>query len=533
MLLTEKVKIKGNSSNIKQYKEKGYDLSINEIIEINTNDLANMSMCEVDVKCDICDDERKIMYKSYYRNIQKYGFYSCPKCITTKCKMTNMEHIGVEFPTQSKQVIKKRKENNIEKFGVDEPAKLKEIYKKTKETKKEKYGDENYNNIEKTKETKKERYGDENYNNRILSNNTCLEKYGTKNISSSLYRKEQRNKFFYDKYDNVISIDRFYIELYCDKGHNYKIGKSLLNERKHHKTILCTECNPVNKAISGLEIQLIQFIQENYDKEIILNDRKLIDKELDIYLPELKLAFEFNGLYWHNELYKDIEYHINKTNLCEEKGIQLIHIWEDDWKHKQEIVKSMIFNKLGKTSNKIFARKCDMKNVSDNKLIKQFLDDNHIQGFVSSSIKIGLFYNNELVSLMTFSKNRFCLNNKNKNNNYELTRFCNKLNTNIVGGASRLLKYFRNNFEYDDIISYADRSHSNGNLYDKLGFEFVHKTQPNYHYVIDDKRFHRFNFRKSELIKDGFDPNKSEHEIMLERKIYRIYNSGNIKYILY
>ena len=521
MLLTEKVKIKGNSSNLKQYKEKGYDLSINEIIEINTNDLANMSMCEVDVKCDICGDERKIMYKSYYRNIKKYGFYSCPKCITTKCKMTNMEHIGVEFPTQSKCVIEKRKENNIKKFGVDEPAKLKEICDKSKETKKERYGDENYNNIEKTKETKKERYDDENYNNRKLSEKTCLDKYGSKYISSSLYMKEQKNKLYFDKYENIISINGSCVEFKCDKGHNYKISKQVLYGRKKHKTILCTECNPVNKSISGLEIQLIQFIQENYDKEIILNDRKLINKEIDIYLPELNLAFEFNGLYWHNELYKDIDYHKNKTDLCEEKDIQLIHVWEDEWKYKQEIVKSMILNKIGKIPNKIDIKNCEIKEVSDNKLIEEFLDNNHIQGFITSSIKIGLYYNNELVSLMIFGKNK---------NNYELIRFCNKLNTDIIDGSLMILKYFTNNYKFNNIITYMDRSHSDNNLYKKLGFNYFNKTEPNYHYVINDKRYNKLNFIKYKLIQDGYDINKTEHEIMLERKIYRIYDSGSIKY---
>ena len=112
-----------------------------------------------------------------------------------------------------------------------------------------------------------------------------------------------------------------------------------------------------------------------------------------------------------------------------------------------------------------------------------------------------------------------------------MLRFCNKLNTNIIGGASKLFKYFIKNYKFENIFTYADKSHSNGKLYEILGFIYLHTSKPNYYYVIDDIRHHRFNFRKDILIKEGYDANKTEHQIMLERKIYRIYNSGNLKYI--
>jgi hypothetical protein len=131
---------------------------------------------------------------------------------------------------------------------------------------------------------------------------------------------------------------------------------------------------------------------------------------------------------------------------------------------------------------------------------------------------------------MTFGKRRVALGSKN-DNSYELLRFCSKLNTNVIGGANKLFKYFIKNYDTKEIITYADRSHSNGNLYEKLGFNFIGYTDTNYHYIIDGIRHHRFNYRKDKLVKQGFDKNKSEHQIMLERKIYRIYNSGNMKFI--
>jgi len=123
------------------------------------------------------------------------------------------------------------------------------------------------------------------------------------------------------------------------------------------------------------------------------------------------------------------------------------------------------------------------------------------------------------------------MNSKSKNiNEYEMLRFCNKLNISVIGGASKLFKYFINNYKPNYIVSYADRGYSNGNLYKQLGFELNSITLPNYYYVVDGIRKYRFNFRKDILVKQGFSKNKTEHEIMLERKIYRIYNSGNLKF---
>ena len=162
-------------------------------------------------------------------------------------------------------------------------------------------------------------------------------------------------------------------------------------------------------------------------------------------------------MWWHNELNKDKNYHLSKTEECEKQGIQLIHIWEDDWLYKKDIVKSIILNKLNK--NKIiYARKCKIKEIK-NDLYRKFLDDNHIQGYINSKIKIGLFYDDELVSLMTFGNRRVAMGKKSTNDDeYELLRFCNKLNTNIIGGASKLFKYFIDTYKPEEITTYADRS---------------------------------------------------------------------------
>ena len=483
MILQDKIEIKVNGTTVKYYKSLGYKVKNKQTIIINVEELPKSSGYKIKVKCDYCGKEKYLSYYHYLKNIKNINLYTC----SNKC--------AYEL---------KNKKTNLLKYG-------KESYSSTNEFK-NKYKD------------------------------TCLKKYGVNNVSKSIEIKNKiskknkkiwRNKILKDI--NILSINENGIyDMLCEnKKHIYKINKDLLHNRKQLNTILCTICHPPNSyTISGYEIQLHDFIKQN-TKNTLTSDRKILNgKELDIYLPDLKLAFEFNGLYWHNELNKNKNYHLNKTELCKEKGIQLIHIWEDNWIYKQNVVKSMILNKLGKTPNKIYGRKTEVKEVSDNKIIKEFLIENHLQGFVGSKIKLGLYYENELVSLMIFGKRRVSMAKKTTNiDEYELLRFCNKLNINIIGGASKLFKYFIEKYNPKEIITYADRSHSDGKLYEQLGFNFVSKTSPNYYYIIDNLRKHRFNFRKDKLIKEGSNSNKTEHEIMLDRNIYRIYDSGNLKYV--
>lgn len=283
----------------------------------------------------------------------------------------------------------------------------------------------------------------------------------------------------------------------------------------------CVSCG---NTLSKNEISILEYVKD-LGFEVIHRDRNLLkNKEIDILIPELKIAIEYNGLYWHSEEYIDKECHLNKTELCESLGYKLIHIFEDEWLFKQDIVKSRLNNLLGK-SNKIAARKCDVRYI-DNKTKKEFLEKNHIQGTSKSKVSIGLFFDDELVSVMTFGK-RPTLNK----HEWELIRFCNKLNTSVIGGASKLFKFFIKNHNPNEIVSYADRRWSNGNLYKKLNFSHIYNTNPNYFYVINKKRENRFKYQKHKLVKDGYDENMSEHEIMLSKGIYRIYDSGNMKFI--
>lgn len=309
------------------------------------------------------------------------------------------------------------------------------------------------------------------------------------------------------------------VTIICPKGHVYT---QIPN--KHLSGHSCPFCT---NNISQQEKEIAEYIK-SLGFDVKTNNRKLLtdSKEIDITVPSKNIAIEFDGLYWHNEIKKpDKNYHLNKTVECEKNGLRLIHIFEDEWLYKKEIVKSRLNVILGGNVEKIYARNCTIKHV-DSKDCKTFLDDNHLQGAINSSIKYGLFYNNELVSVMTFCKPRKNLGQKINDNEYELLRFCNKLNTIIIGGANKMFKQFIKDYNPNSVISYADRRWNTGNVYEKMGFEFKHHSQPNYFYIIGQQRFNRFGFRKDLLVKQGFNRNKSEHEIMLERKIYRIYDCG-------
>ena len=284
----------------------------------------------------------------------------------------------------------------------------------------------------------------------------------------------------------------------------------------------CPHCaNNESKGESEIFGFLNKFIGCENKNRTILDGR-----EIDIYIPSLKIGIEYDGLRWHSEEFgKGRSYHLKKLDDCSKKGVRLIHIFEDEWVEKKEVVKSRLMNLIGKTDRKIYARRCEIIDI-DIPVATAFLKDNHIQGACSSQYRYGLYYDGELVALMTFGKLRKNLGSEATEGKYELLRYCSKRNTNVVGGASRLFKHFLKQTNPNEVTSYADRRWNSGKLYEMLGFTLSHKSQPSYFYVIGGKRHNRFNFRKDKLVKEGYDASKSEHQIMLDRKIYRIYDCG-------
>ena len=329
-------------------------------------------------------------------------------------------------------------------------------------------------------------------------------------------------------------------------GDKYDYSKTQYIQSDKKVDVICKECGrtfsiEANSHLQGhgcpyhynnkskYETEIVDFLKECGIDSILTNDRTALNgQELDIYIPSHNIAIEFDGIFWHSELYKQSDYHLLKTKQCEELGIRLIHIFEDEWINKKDIWKSMLKNIFSITENVIYARKCEIRLV-DSSVATKFLNENHIQGACGSQIKYGLFYNNELVSLMTFGNSRHFIGNG--LSQYELLRFCNKLNTRIIGGASKLFKHFINVYQPQSIVSYADRRWSVGNLYDKLNFHLYNTSKPNYYYVIKGQRANRFNYRKSILVEKYNCPiGMSEQEFCKQQGWHRIYDCGCLCY---
>ena len=235
---------------------------------------------------------------------------------------------------------------------------------------------------------------------------------------------------------------------------------------------------------------------------------ELNGKEIDIYIPNLKLGFEYNGNYWHSELFKSKDYHQEKSLQAQEKGIQLIHIWEWEWNQKESLIKSFIKSKLGIFEKKIYARKCEVKNL-DNKTYQDFCNENHLQGYEVSKIKLGLYFEDKLVQIISFSKPRFT-----DKYEYEIIRECSKLGYCIIGGKEKLWSYFVKNFQPKSVISYCDFSKFTGNSYLKLGFKKERLNKPGFWWY--DNKTNQIFWR-----------NPYKHKEMKEKYI-KIYDAGQL-----
>ena len=296
-----------------------------------------------------------------------------------------------------------------------------------------------------------------------------------------------------------------------------------------------SHCPSCSVRMSKPENDIFQYMKQIIpDANIIQRDTKLLNrKEIDIYIPDKKLAIEYDGLAWHNTKYnKNKNYHLYKTNECKKQGIQLIHIFEDEWLEKENIVKSMLNNIIGNNISNIPVEKCKIQTV-DEKIAMHFLEENHIQGKCSAKYYYGLYNNNELITVAAFNKiRRTNKYNDSSNNTWKLVRFCNKINTIIVGAENVLLKKFIKEIHPSRIISYADKRWSNGDFNRNLGFTYIDDTEPEYYYVVGSHRENKSKYNKASLIKQGYDISKTEFQIMTERGIHRIYDCGTMVFQL-
>ena len=486
-------------------------------------------------------------FKEKYKNtcLKKYGVEHYSKTDEFKKKVTETtnERYGTDYYTQTDEYKEKYKKTCEEKYGcgIINSFQSEEIKEKIKKTNLEKYGVDVASKSDivknKIKQTNLEKYGvtcnlsDEKTKEKIKKTN--LEKYGyeiaTKNkevIKKSI--KTQRNNY-YDKFIKLLANKNISLEMEKKEYINadtlkykcLKCNNIFEIDRTNPQTIYCPYCH--KQPYSKKEKEVVEWIQSIYSGNIIENDREILNgKELDIYIPDKKLAIEFDGNYWHSAKIKEKEYHQEKTLACIEKGIKLIHIFEYDWDFNQEIIKSIVKSAFGIYDKRIYARKCIAKEISTDDY-KNFLDINHLQCSINSSIRYGLYHQNELVSVIGFGKSRF------KKDEIELHRFCCKLNYHIPGAFSKLIKHSG----IDNFITYVDLAHFTGDGYKKIGFKELSVTEPNYKWISDDGTIvlNRFQTQKHKLAKllKNYDKNLTEAENMELNCYFRIFDSGNLK----
>lgn len=515
----------------------------------------------------------------FYHNLTEF-----PKCVICgKLMDKNVFSFTAGYPTACSDCkIEMMHRRNFELYGTIDPGNSKWGREKSRKTRLERYGDANYTNREKYKDTCQKKFGGNapacSKEVQKKMKQTTLERYGVENVfcgessirkqfTDELQRKYGVSNFmqlpemgdrigriekteFYNSLTNTLVEPLFSLDEYCslttEERHNNefnwkcrKCGNSFSSRMIYDGGIeidgiithaYCPECYKELDTIQSMpQKKLVEYIESIYSGMVKENDRTVLyPKELDIYIPEKHLAIEYDGLYWHCEASgKKRCSHLNKTINCESQDIHLIHIFENEWLYKQEIVKSRIRNLLGIYDKTIYARKCVVKEI-DSKTSIDFQEQNHIQGSVKSKVNLGLYCDDELVSIMTFSSPRF-----NKNIEWELVRFCSRIGYHVVGAAGKLLACFERQYRPKNLISYADRRWSMGNLYKELGFNLDRESPPNYWYFKRGNLESRVKYQKHKLknLLEKYDESKSEVQNMKDNGYDRIFDCGNLVFI--
>lgn len=406
---------------------------------------------------------------------------------------------GVNNASQSKEIKDKKKQSYINHYGCDN-------YMKTDEAK------EKFSSIAKNNSESRKIKREENLTNLIKEyedKNDCLsaihinEKYNLNyNKCGHMALKIRESNVDYTVYKNNIFVK------------NTDIDKLLSYIR------ICKDFH-----VSSSEKEICNFVKSIYKDEVLENNRHIIaPSELDIFIPNKNVAIEYNGLYYHSMI--DKNYHYNKYEKCKDKGIRLIQFFEDEWILKNKICKSIIKSSLGIYERKIFARNCKFEEINS-ETYKSFLNENHIQGCVNSKWMYGLFYNNELVQCIGLGASRF------KKGEIELHRMCTKLNTQIIGGFSKLMKNACKELNINKVYSYVDLRLFNGKGYESSSWKIVGRSKPNYFYIPKgcNIRESRIKYQKHKLNKilKSFDKNLSEKDNMFNNGYRIIYDCGNLK----
>lgn len=519
-------------------------------------------------------------------NLEKYNaeFPMQNKEVKAKQQQTVMEIHNVKNTFQLPKSIENKKKVCIELFGGESPMCSPRVQEKAKQTNNRLYRSDHYLNSEQYKRDMLDQFGYDNpfkspivqdgikFNNidnygapypmqnkevQARAKATNLKNWGFENPAShpevkekSLRRNWEKTYSFYMTSEKLRAIVTPMCKLEDYRGSDKLYPFKCTTCKKIFDSYFggyinggslprCPICKPITVGVSQYEQEIVLWLKSLGITNIIEGNRKIIKPyELDIFLPDYNLAIEFNGLAYHSE--KGIHdgkkvpriprarYHAHKTKLCEERGITLIHIYDDEWLDKKIVIQSIIKNKLGIVARKIGARQCEVRIISASDCYN-FLFENHLNGAFVRRYNFGLFYKDELMYVLSLGEAR-----QNNKYQFEVIRSCCELNTNVQGGFSKLISYAVKTLNIQSMISYVDKRYFNGNGY-KNNWKFVRQSAPTFNYVSPNytKRYNREHFQKhklKDLFPELYDEKLTEWQIMQLAGYDRIWDCGNLIY---
>lgn len=438
----------------------------------------------------------------------RYSRFCSSKCsqknksVREKTQQTCLTRYGATSNLMTQENQKKQQETNLKKYGVPNPAQAAHVIAKIKQTHMKNWGTDNASKHPEIKQkitnTNQERYHRDRHSQLHIPQNII----DLKNDRELMLNWFQDQQMPLTEIAEALGVNHSQLCVHFKNNLNIDISRH---------------------AVSVVERQVRDFVGSLVQCEF--NNRTLIaPRELDILIPEYRIAIEVDGLAWHTESRgKHPKYHWQKSQQCQHQGWRLINILDIEWQQKPELTKSRIKSALG-LNRRVGARSCKLVELSHAEA-NDFLNENHTQGGCASSVRLGLIQNDQLMSVMTFGRSRF-----DKKSQWELIRYASAIGVNVQGGASKLWKYFLNSHQPQNVISYCDVRLNTGGLYQQLGFLWQRENGPNYWYTFRYKTFeNRIRYQKHKLagLLDHFDPNQTEWANMKAHGWDRYWDCGS------
>lgn len=476
-------------------------------------------------KCAICDNLVHLTKYNTSKYLKGTKLTCCKECAIELMKETNLKKYGNICSAQNTEIRAKIEEHYQKTYGGNSPFCDKEIQKLSLEKRKNKTEQEKAEIKNKIKRTNLERYGNENYNNPEQFKSTMQKKYGVNYTNESLELKQKQQNTMKLRYGNKSSFSNKLL-------HSKMMEKAKQTNLERYGVpyyVMTEECKSCGKnIISKTNKDFMQKLEDNnipYEKEFSLQSYSY-DIKVDNILIEIDPTYTHNstiGPYYKNKngSPKNIYYHRDKSSIAKENNYHCIHIF--DWDDKEKIINML------KDKQKIYARTCKLKEVSKVD-IDNFLDSYHLQNTCKGQIvRLGLYYKDELIQVMTFGKPRY-----NKNYEWELLRLCTKFEYKVIGGSEKLFKYFIDNFKPESIISYCDLSKFTGSVYRKLGFSLIKISNPSCHWsknnlMITNNLLNQRGY--DQLFGTDYGKGTSNKDLMIENGWKEVYDCGQASYV--